>query len=61
MLLPIVAIGGIGVEDIPALMATGINGVAVSGSIINAPDPVVYTRLLLDTLNETVSALRKKS
>lgn len=61
MLLPIVAIGGIGMEDIPALMATGINGVAVSGSIINAPDPVAYTRLLLDTLNETVSALRKKS
>nr|WP_321570898.1 thiamine phosphate synthase [uncultured Duncaniella sp.] len=38
--LPIVAIGGITLEDIPEIMATGVNGVAVSGSIINAPNPV---------------------
>ena len=49
--LPIVAIGGITLEDIPALMETGINGVAVSGAIINAPDPVEYTRQLIDALN----------
>lgn len=60
MLLPIVAIGGITLEDIPALMSTGINGVAVSGSIINSPDPVDYTRKLLDALNESVAKLRKK-
>ena len=41
--LPIVAIGGITLEDIPEIMATGVNGVAVSGSIINAPEPKVYT------------------
>lgn len=50
--LPIVAIGGIGLEDIPALMKTGINGVAMSGSIINADDPVEYTRLVLSALND---------
>lgn len=61
MLLPIVAIGGITVEDIPNLMATGINGVAVSGSIINADDPVAYTRRLLETLTDTVARLRGKS
>lgn len=60
MLLPIVAIGGITLEDIPALMSTGINGVAVSGSIINAPDPVDYTRKLLEALNESVAKLRNK-
>lgn len=60
MLLPIVAIGGITLEDIPGLMSTGINGVAVSGSIINAPDPVDYTRKLLETLNESVAKLRNK-
>ena len=49
--LPIGAIGGITLEDIPALMETGINGVAVSGAIINAPDPVEYTRQLIDALN----------
>ncbi len=34
-------------------MATGVNGVAVSGSIINAPNPVKYTRQLIETLNST--------
>ncbi|WP_289770533.1 thiamine phosphate synthase [uncultured Duncaniella sp.] len=51
--LPIVAIGGITLEDIPEIMATGVNGVAVSGSIINAPEPVRYTRQLIETLNST--------
>lgn len=51
MALPIVAIGGITVEDIPAIMSTGVNGVAVSGAIINADDPVEYTRQLLNVLN----------
>lgn len=36
--LPIVAIGGITAADIPAIMATGVDGIAVSGSIINAAD-----------------------
>ena len=49
--LPIVAVGGITLEDIPGIMSTGVNGVAVSGAIINAPDPVEYTRQLIDTLN----------
>lgn len=52
MLLPIVAIGGITLEDITALMSTGINGIAMSGSIINAVDPVEYTRKVLSSLNE---------
>ena len=51
MTLPIVAIGGITIDDIPAIMATGVNGVAVSGAIINADDPVEYTRNLLEKLN----------
>lgn len=48
--LPIVAIGGITIDDIDALMATGVNGVAVSGAIINAPDPVEYTSLIMQKL-----------
>lgn len=51
MTLPIVAIGGITIDDIPAIMATGVNGVAVSGAILNADDPVEYTRNLLEKLN----------
>ena len=37
--LPIVAIGGITKEDIPALMGTGITGIALSGSILRAEHP----------------------
>lgn len=48
--LPIVAIGGITLEDLPSIMSTGINGVAMSGAIINADDPVEYTRRVIDTL-----------
>lgn len=48
--LPIVAIGGIAIDDINALMATGINGIAMSGAIINAPDPVAYTSAVLKKL-----------
>ncbi|MCM1138414.1 MAG: thiamine phosphate synthase [Duncaniella sp.] len=48
--LPIVAIGGITINDIEPLMKTGINGVAMSGAIINAPDPVAYTAKVLEKL-----------
>ncbi|MDE6190342.1 MAG: thiamine phosphate synthase [Muribaculum sp.] len=49
--LPIVAIGGITLEDVTGIMATGVQGIAVSGSIINAPDPVRYTSQLLEALS----------
>ncbi len=52
IMLPIVAIGGITIADIPSLMATGVNGVAMSGAIINAPDPVAYTREVLASLEQ---------
>ena len=38
--LPIVAIGGITAEDIPELMLTGVTGIALSGTILRAEDPV---------------------
>ena len=38
--LPIVAIGGIEKEDIPSLMGTGITGIALSGSILRAENPI---------------------
>ena len=37
---PVVAIGGVTRADVPALMATGVRGVAVSGAILRAADPV---------------------
>ncbi|MBO5466401.1 MAG: thiamine phosphate synthase [Prevotella sp.] len=50
ILLPIVAIGGITAADIKPLIATGIDGIAVSGAILNATNPsdemAVFIKLL---------------
>lgn len=45
--LPIVAIGGIGVDDIPAIMQTGVSGIALSGSILRATDPAIETQRIV--------------
>jgi len=37
--IPVVAIGGITRDDIPALLQTGIAGIALSGAILRAEDP----------------------
>lgn len=41
--LPVVAIGGITDADLPAIFSTGVSGVALSGTILNAPDPAEQT------------------
>lgn len=50
--IPIFAIGGIEFEDIAPLMETGIEGIAVSGAIINAEDPVEETRRFIREINK---------
>nr|WP_297146489.1 thiamine phosphate synthase [uncultured Prevotella sp.] len=45
--LPVVAIGGILHQDIPAIMQTGVTGIAVSGAILNAENPVEEMRLFI--------------
>lgn len=42
--LPVVAIGGITPADLPLLAPTGVAGVAVSGAVNHAPDPVEAMR-----------------
>ncbi|MDE6337925.1 MAG: thiamine phosphate synthase [Muribaculaceae bacterium] len=50
--IPIVAIGGITLDDIELLKQTGILGVAVSGCVLSADDPSDYTRKLLEALDK---------
>ena len=38
--LPIVAIGGITIDDIPAIMSTGVSGIAISSEVLRANNPV---------------------
>ena len=46
--LPIVAIGGITFDDIPTIMQTGVDGIAVSGAILNADNPVEEMKRMLN-------------
>lgn len=50
--IPIVGIGGITPEDIDALMETGLDGIALSGTILGAEDPVAQTELIIKKLNK---------
>ena len=47
IILPAVAIGGITVEYIPAILATGIEGIAMSGAILQAHDPDAEIKRIL--------------
>ena len=47
--LPLIAIGGITKKDIPSLMQTGINGIALSGSILHAENPIEEMKEIIQT------------
>ncbi len=47
IMLPVVAIGGIRFEDIPDIMRTGVRGIAVSGAVLGASDPVAEMRRMI--------------
>ena len=49
--IPIVAIGGITEDDIPAILATGITGIALSGTVLRAENPVQKMNEILNTIN----------
>ncbi|NJL74229.1 MAG: thiamine phosphate synthase [Saprospiraceae bacterium] len=48
--LPIIAIGGIELEDIPALMNTGVHGIAVSGLITHAENKPALVGTIIEML-----------
>ena len=48
--LPVVAIGGITAADIPDIMDTGVSGIALSGTILNAADATAETTHILNIL-----------
>lgn len=45
--LPTVAIGGITYNDIPSILQTGIQGIALSGTILNAENPKMEIERIL--------------
>lgn len=48
--IPIVAIGGITAEDIPQIMQTGVTGIALSGTVLRAEDPVAEMRRIIELM-----------
>lgn len=51
---PVVAIGGITVKDISSLLKTGVGGVALSGAILQAENPVEETKKVLNEINKYI-------
>lgn len=49
--IPVIAIGGILTEDLPAILQTGIYGVALSGAITNAADGAVTVKFIKQALS----------
>lgn len=50
--IPIVAIGGITADDIPDIIETGVTGIALSGTVLRADDPVNEMTKLIKILNK---------
>jgi thiamine-phosphate pyrophosphorylase len=51
--VPVIAIGGVTIETVPALLAAGAHGVA---AVSEAPDPAAATRALLAALEASAQA-----
>ncbi|MBD2722977.1 thiamine phosphate synthase [Hymenobacter armeniacus] len=49
--VPVIGIGGIALDDVAALLETGLHGVAVSGAIGSAADPEESARLFVRELS----------
>ena len=49
--IPVVAIGGITKADIPAILQTGITGIALSGTVLRADDPIVEMNHIINIIN----------
>ena len=50
--IPIVAIGGIEADDIQPILATGVTGIALSGAVLRADNPVEKMKEIVKTETE---------
>ncbi len=50
--IPIVAIGGIEADDIQPILATGVTGIALSGAVLRADNPVEKMKEIVTTETE---------
>lgn len=57
--IPVVAIGGITAEDIPPILNTGIDGIALSGAVLSAAHPAEEMRRLMNVVEQAKSNIKK--
>jgi thiamine-phosphate pyrophosphorylase len=57
--LPIMAIGGIAIADIPGIMQTGVSGIALSSTVLKAENPVEETGRIIELLNHRLAVNRE--
>ena len=50
--IPMVAIGGITLDDVADIIGTGITGIALSGAVLNAENPAEEMRLFVEKLKQ---------
>lgn len=50
--LPVVAIGGITADDIPSILQTGITGIALSGTVLNAVNPAEEMKRIINIIKK---------
>lgn len=48
--IPLVAIGGIEASDIPAIMETGVSGIALSGTVLRDENPQLKMKQIIDII-----------
>lgn len=51
--IPLVAIGGICKEDIPQLLSAGVVGIALSGSVLHAENPIAEMQEIVSIINHS--------
>lgn len=52
--LPVFAIGGITLNDIPGILNTGVSGIALSSTILGAEDPINETKNIINRIHKYV-------
>lgn len=52
--LPLIAIGGITRDDIPDILSTGVDGVALSGCVVRADNPIKEMQQICKMINPTL-------
>lgn len=50
--LPVLAIGGITIQDIPAILKTGVSGIALSSTILQSDDPIQETKNIIQLIKQ---------